>query len=54
MGEAELCSLDKEFIDHPAATFFMRMEGHSMVNAFISDGSLLVVDRSLNVDTGSW
>jgi DNA polymerase V len=45
--EAELCSLDKEFIDHPTATFFMRMEGHSMVNAFISDGSLLVVDRSL-------
>ena len=46
-GEAELYSLDKEFIDHPTATFFMRMEGNSMVNAFISDGSLLVVDRSL-------
>ena len=40
-------SLDREFIGHPETTFFTRMEGSSMVNAFISDGSLLVVDRSL-------
>lgn len=44
--EEERISLDKEFITHPNATFFMRMDGNSMVSAFISDGSLLVVNRS--------
>lgn len=40
-------SLDKEVIRHPNATFFARMEGDSMVNAFIPPGALLVIDRSL-------
>jgi len=40
-------SLDKEIIQHPNATYFMRMDGLSMVSAFIPPGALLVVDRSL-------
>lgn len=43
----ERISLDKEIIQHPNSTFFARMEGDSMVNAFIPSGALLVVDRSL-------
>ena len=43
----ERISLDKEFIKHPAATDFFRMETDSMINAFIPPGALLVVDRSI-------
>jgi DNA polymerase V len=39
--------LNEHLIDHPAATFFVRVSGHSMVNAGIYDGDLLIVDRSL-------
>ena len=34
-------------VKHPAATFFVRVEGHSMVDAGIQDGDVLVVDRAL-------
>lgn len=34
-------------VDHPQATFFFRSTGHSMVDAGIDDGDLLVVDRAL-------
>ena len=37
----ELC------IKHPASTFFVKVDGFSMVNAGIFDGDMLVVDRSL-------
>jgi len=37
----ELC------IRHPAATFFVRVEGESMIEAGIFPGDVLVVDRSL-------
>jgi DNA polymerase V len=43
----ERISLDKQFIQHPNSTFFMRMQGLSMVSAFIPPGALLVIDRSL-------
>lgn len=39
----ELC------IQHPAATFFVRAEGDSMIKAGIFSGDTLVVDRSLEV-----
>lgn len=42
----ELC------IAHPAATFFVRVEGHSMVGVGIHSGDILVVDRSLNAKHG--
>lgn len=37
----ELC------IQHPAATYFVRVQGDSMVDAGIEEGDVLVVDRSL-------
>lgn len=39
-------------IEHPAATFFVRVSGESMKDAGIFDGDLLVVDRSLNASHG--
>ncbi len=37
--------LNEHLITHKAATFFWRARGHSMVNAGIHDGDLLIVDR---------
>jgi len=39
--------LNELMVQHPAATFFVRVAGDSMVNAGIHDGDILVVDRSL-------
>ncbi|WP_290613544.1 translesion error-prone DNA polymerase V autoproteolytic subunit [Arsukibacterium sp. UBA3155] len=42
----ELC------IRHPTATFFVRVEGDSMIDAGIYDGDVLVVDRAINAEHG--
>jgi DNA polymerase V len=39
--------LNKHLISHPAATFFVRAAGDSMLKAGIHNGDLLVVDRSI-------
>ncbi len=39
-------------IKHPAATFFVRVEGDSMLEAGIHPGDILVVDRSLQAEHG--
>ena len=39
--------LNRLLIKHPAATFFMRVTGDSMIGAGIHSGDILVVDRSL-------
>jgi len=39
--------LNKHLIKHPAATFFVRVIGDSMVEAGIYSGDLLIVDRAL-------
>jgi DNA polymerase V len=41
--------LNKYLIKHPAATFYARAKGDSMINAGIRDGDILVVDRALDV-----
>ena len=41
-----ILDLNKELIQHPAATFYARVVGDSM-HPGIKDGDLLVVDRSL-------
>jgi DNA polymerase V len=38
--------LNQHMIRHPAATFFVRVSGDSMVGAGINDGDLLIVDRA--------
>lgn len=39
--------LNKELIKNRDTTFFAKVKGHSMKNAGINDGDLLVIDRSL-------
>ena len=39
--------LNRHLIKNPAATFFVRVTGDSMLNAGIHGGDLLVVDRSI-------
>ena len=39
--------LNRHLVKHPAATFYGRVKGDSLKNAGISDGDLLVIDRSL-------
>jgi DNA polymerase V len=44
--------LHEHLIEHPAATFFVRASGNSMVGAGIHDGDLLVVDRAVQPRDG--
>lgn len=44
--------LHETLVDHPAATFFVRARGDSMIGAGIHDGDLLVVDRSRTPSPG--
>ena len=39
--------LNEFLIKHPAATFFVRVEGDSMTGAGIHTGDILIVDRAL-------
>ena len=39
--------LNKELIKHPAATFYARVKGSSMIDAGIADGDLLIIDKAL-------
>jgi DNA polymerase V len=39
--------LNKELIKRPSSTFFSRVRGNSMKNAGITDGDLLVIDKSI-------
>lgn len=40
--------LNKHLIKHPAATFFVRVKGDSMIDAGIHSGDILIVDRSFD------
>lgn len=44
--------LNQLCVEHPAATFYVRASGHSMVQAGINDGDLLIVDRALTASHG--
>lgn len=44
--------LNKHLIKHPAATFFVKVAGDSMIKAGIHPGDILVVDRSLEARHG--
>ncbi|EXJ16933.1 LexA family protein [Imhoffiella purpurea] len=45
--------LNEHLVQHPAATFFVRVQGESMTGAGIHDGDLLVVDRALEPRSGA-
>lgn len=44
--------LNELLVKRPAATFFVRVSGNSMVGRGIRDGDILVVDRSLRPESG--
>ncbi len=44
--------LNKELVRHPAATFYGRVVGDSMIDAGVDEGDILVIDRSLDPDEG--
>ena len=44
--------LNSHLVKHPAATFFVRVNGDSMINAGINDNDILIVDRSLKPSHG--
>jgi DNA polymerase V len=44
--------LNELVVQHPVATFFVRVEGRSMEEAGIHSGDILVVDRSLEAVNG--
>lgn len=44
--------LSDELIQHPEATFLMRIKGHSMSMAGIDDGDIVVVDRAITAEHG--
>lgn len=46
--------LHRRLVPHPAATFFMRVEGQAQAAAGFRDQDLLVVDRSLTPRRGDW
>lgn len=45
--------LNRQYVEHPAATFFVRVQGESMIGAGIHNGDMLVVDRSREAKPGS-
>ena len=45
--------LQTHLIPRPAATFFVRAKGDSMIGAGIFSGDLLVVDKSISPQSGS-
>lgn len=50
--EDESLDLNRLLIRKPAATFFMKVTGDSMVGAGIYHGDIIVVDRSVTPDDG--
>ncbi len=44
--------LNKYLIRHPAATYFVRVDGDSMINAGIHNDDLLIVDRAERAKDG--
>lgn len=49
----ETIDLNELLIEHPAATYYIQVQGHSMIKAGIHSGDLLVVDRSKEPKEGS-
>lgn len=48
----ESLDFNRDIIRHPAATFYGRVKGDSMVDAGISDGDIVVIDRALEPSHG--
>ena len=44
--------LNQHCVSHPAATFYVKASGHSMVEEGINDGDMLVIDRAITARHG--
>ena len=44
--------LNEYLINNPSATYYVRVLGDSMADAGITSGSLLIVDKSIEVSNG--
>lgn len=44
--------LNRELVKHPAATFYGRVVGDSMIDAGVEEGDILVIDRALDAQDG--
>ena len=44
--------LNKELVKHPAATFYGRVVGDSMIDAGVDEGDILVIDKALAAKDG--
>ena len=44
--------LNRELVKHPAATFYGRVVGDSMMDAGVEDGDILVIDKALDPQDG--
>ncbi len=44
--------LNKELVKHPAATFYGRVVGDSMIDAGVEEGDILVIDKALEPRDG--
>lgn len=47
-----ILDLNEHLIQRPAATFFVKAKGDSMIGAGIYEGDLLIIDRSLTARSG--
>jgi DNA polymerase V len=45
--EEQKLDLNKKLVKHQSSTFFVIVEGYSMINAGINDGDMLIVDRAM-------
>ncbi len=50
----ESIDLNKELVRHRETTFYARVSGHSLTDAGICDGDLIVIDKSLEVRDGDF
>jgi len=48
----EPINLGDWLVEHPAACYIMRVEGHSMAGAGINDGDLIIVNRAIKPRSG--
>lgn len=52
-GIQEYLDLNRHLVKHPAATFFVKVEGDSMILAGIHSGDTLIVDKALEAKSGN-
>ena len=49
---SESIDLNRELVQHPAATFYARVVGDSMSGEGITEGDILVIDKSIEPEEG--